>query len=265
MTGLEIGLLIIGIAFFVGSFFFTEKLSSSDLEAIEKLSEKEIAVLLEKQMRSASDRIERTIDEKLVMSISSAERQITKTANEQILSISDHADEVREVLARDMEAANKSHDEIVFMHTMLNEKQKKVTDIEKEAQLLESHIRALKHGIEEELFAKAHEAGLPINKIAEEAEAIAWAQIEAADLITPEDNAADIVADAKSLKEAAAVEVTEPADAETAEETADTAENVNEKILRLHREGYSEMEIAKQLDKGLPEIKLVLGLFGEEE
>ena len=64
MTGLEIGLLIIGIAFFVGSFFFTEKLSSSDLEAIEKLSEKEIAVLLEKQMRSASDRIERTIDEK---------------------------------------------------------------------------------------------------------------------------------------------------------------------------------------------------------
>ena len=45
----------------------------------------------------------------------------------------------------------------------------------------------------------------------------------------------------------------------------DSAENVNEKILRLHREGYSELEIAKQLEKGLPEIKLVLGLFGEDE
>lgn len=263
MTGLEIGLLIIGIAFFVGSFFFTEKLSSSDLEAIEKLSEKELGVLLEKHMRSASDRIERTIDDKLITSISSAERQITKTANEQILSISDHADEVRKVLAKDMEAANKSHDEIVFMHTMLNEKQKKVTDIEKEAQLLESHVRALKQGIEEELFAKAHDAGLEINKIAEEAEAVAWAKIEAADV---SDSPADIVADAKAIKDMTATgeQVEEEASAEEDEAEAGT-ENVNEKILRLHREGYSEIEIAKQLDKGLPEIKLVLGLFGEEE
>ena len=45
MTGLEISLLIIGAIFFIGSFFVTEKLSSSDVEHIQKLSEKEVHVI----------------------------------------------------------------------------------------------------------------------------------------------------------------------------------------------------------------------------
>ena len=40
--------------------------------------------------------------------------------------------------------------------------------------------------------------------------------------------------------------------------------NKNDQILMLHREGKSEVEIAKALDCGLGEVKLVLGLFTEE-
>ena len=40
--------------------------------------------------------------------------------------------------------------------------------------------------------------------------------------------------------------------------------NKNEKILSLHKEGKSNVEIAKILDCGLGEVKLVLGLFKEE-
>ena len=47
MTGLQISLLVIGIVFLVGSFFVSEKLSSSDVQEIQKLGEKEIKVLLE--------------------------------------------------------------------------------------------------------------------------------------------------------------------------------------------------------------------------
>ncbi len=297
MTGLEIGLLIIGAAFFIGSFFFTEKLSSSDIEAIEKMSENEINILLEKQMRQASDKIERTIDEKLITSLASAERQINKTANEQILSISDHGDEVREVINRDMEAVNKSHDEIVFMHTMLNEKQKKVTDIEKEAQQLESQMRALKQGIEDELFVRAKEKGVAIPDAApvplppiipEQKEEIPEASQKPEDKpieeppehvippeVPPEEeemqkengaSAADIVADAKSLKEAFAQKLSDGNGSASEDGLAeDGLENVNEKILSLHKEGFSEVEIAKRLGKGLGEIKLVLGLFDEDE
>ncbi len=278
MTGLEIGLLVLGAAFFIGSFFFTEKLSSSDLEAIEKLSENEINILLEKQMRQASDRIERTIDEKLITSLASAERQISKTTNEQIGSISEHADEVRSVINRDMEAVNKSHDEIVFMHTMLNDKQKKVTDIEREAQQLESQMRALKQGIEKELYSTVEkEKGVSakdliaeVQKTIDDANSPApsgrrkGSAAEEDEKESPAESAASIVEDAKSLKDSFSKKLNEEIRMSNANEGIEVFENVNEKILALRKQGFSEVEIAKQLGKGLGEIKLVLGLFDEE-
>ncbi len=51
-----------------------------------------------------------------------------------------------------------------------------------------------------------------------------------------------------------------------AEKTGDAGaspedENFNQKILRMHKEGMSETEIAKQLSMGVGEVKLVIGLF----
>ena len=37
--------------------------------------------------------------------------------------------------------------------------------------------------------------------------------------------------------------------------------NRNDEIIKLYNEGLSEIEIAKQMGKGLGEVKLVLGLF----
>ena len=50
---------------------------------------------------------------------------------------------------------------------------------------------------------------------------------------------------------------------DTQSEDAD-GEDDNEQILKMYKEGYSEIEIAKKLGKGLGEIKLVLGLFDED-
>ena len=41
--------------------------------------------------------------------------------------------------------------------------------------------------------------------------------------------------------------------------------NKNEQILNLHKEGKSDVEIAKALDCGLGEVRLVLGLYKEEQ
>lgn len=43
---------------------------------------------------------------------------------------------------------------------------------------------------------------------------------------------------------------------------ADIVENRNEQILGLKKDGYSEKEIAKKLEIGQGEVKLVLNLFG---
>jgi DNA-binding NarL/FixJ family response regulator len=47
------------------------------------------------------------------------------------------------------------------------------------------------------------------------------------------------------------------------EEEKEDDSNANADILKLFKAGYSEVEIAKKLGKGLGEIKLVLGLFNK--
>ena len=41
----------------------------------------------------------------------------------------------------------------------------------------------------------------------------------------------------------------------------DLKENNNDRILRLHREGVSNVDIAKELGLGVGEVKLVINLF----
>ena len=57
MNALQIALLIIGIIVFAGSFFITEKLSSSDVEMIKKLSQKEVRSLVDQELNDASARM----------------------------------------------------------------------------------------------------------------------------------------------------------------------------------------------------------------
>ena len=45
MTAIEVGLLLIGVVFLIGSFFVTEKLSQSEIGEIAKLSETELQTL----------------------------------------------------------------------------------------------------------------------------------------------------------------------------------------------------------------------------
>ena len=81
MTGLEIGLLIIGAVFFIGSFFVSEKLSSSDMSEIESISEDQIKVLIEKKLQDASSRIDDTLSEKLTEKTEEFEAGADKETN----------------------------------------------------------------------------------------------------------------------------------------------------------------------------------------
>ena len=44
-------------------------------------------------------------------------------------------------------------------------------------------------------------------------------------------------------------------------ETAEEGQNNNEKILKMHRQGKSTVEIAKELGLGVGEVKLVIDLY----
>ena len=136
MEYLEIGLLILGALFFIGSFFLQEKLSSSDVDEIKKMSEKQIGVLMEKQLRDADMKIDGHIGETLNASLEKLERESDKETNEKLMQIGEYSDSV-------MEKMGKTHEEIMFIYQMLNEKQDKLTQLTKDAQDYESHLRSI--------------------------------------------------------------------------------------------------------------------------
>ncbi|MBO6154100.1 MAG: hypothetical protein J6O60_01540 [Lachnospiraceae bacterium] len=225
MTGLQISLLVIGIVFLVGSFFVSEKLSSSDVQEIQKLGEKEIKVLLEKEMKAAESKLEEMTKDKIDEKIESFAVETDKELNNKIMSISEYSDTV-------LDSMNKSHNEIMFMYEMLNEKQQKVTDLTKELGLMQSAVTQMEASIDDKI---------------EQVEAMSQKAVE---LEMPEN--IGISEDDSSLQD----------EFEVYNENEHAGEgNRNDEIIKLYNEGLSEIEIAKQMGKGLGEVKLVLGLF----
>lgn len=133
MTGVEIILILIGIVFMIGSFMITEKLSASELDSIAKLSENEIKIILEKEMGKSSVRIEEQIDETIDASINKVERALDKETNEKIMAISEYSDTV-------LESMNKTHNEIMFLYSMLNDKHTELTELSGELSKVASKI-----------------------------------------------------------------------------------------------------------------------------
>lgn len=141
MTGLEVAVLLIGILAVVGSFFITKKMSSDDIEEIQKMSQAEIKTILDKELSGAEGKIKQSIMDKLDDSFEELERKTDKETNDKIKEISQYSDTV-------LTSMNKSHDEIMFMYDMLNKKQEKITELTKQVEVMEDTLRALKDEIE---------------------------------------------------------------------------------------------------------------------
>ncbi len=61
MTGVEITLILVGIIFVLGSFFVQEKLTPKDVQEITRLSEKELKIIVERELKNANDKVEDAI------------------------------------------------------------------------------------------------------------------------------------------------------------------------------------------------------------
>ena len=133
MTGIEIVLILIGIIFMIGSFMVTEKLSASELDGIAKMSEAEIKVILDKEMQKSSVQIENQIEDAIDASMDKVERALDKETNEKIMAISEYSDTV-------LESMNKTHNEIMFLYSMLNDKHTELTELSAELSKVASKV-----------------------------------------------------------------------------------------------------------------------------
>lgn len=236
MTGVAWILLLIGVVFMIGSFFVTEKLSPSELNQIAELSEEELKRIIDRGLKNAETRIEDAIDEQVDQSSEKVDRSIEKVTNDKIMAISEYSDTV-------IESMNKTHNEIMFLYSMLNDKHTELTGMAADLQRLAADVRSL----EEKAPLTAPQAAPERAAAVSAASAVTPVPVEKADTTGRE---------------------TAAAPAEQKEEMPETEETKQEglhaEILKLKKLGMTEVQIAKKLGIGIGEVRLVNGLYRGE-
>ncbi|MBQ8519006.1 MAG: hypothetical protein IJ455_05360 [Agathobacter sp.] len=235
MVWTEIVLIILGVAMIFASFYVTEKLSQQDLEHISMMSEADLKKVAEKQVKDMRGKVETELETILDESLEVVQRGLEKETNKKIMAVSEYSETV-------LESINKSHNEITFLYSMLNDKQAEAAQLVNDLQKVTKQIRDLDL---ENTIAKAETVASNIPSVEKGFEPIAAPIVEAPEMV-------------KLVSEATPVEETP----EVSEETPVLSKN--EQILLLYKEGKEEVEIAKTLDCGLGEVRLVLGLYNNE-
>ena len=250
MTTIEIILLLVGCVFLIGSFFISEKLSSSELNKIAELSEDELKKIIEREVNNAGTQMDDVIEQKIEEAGEQAERAMEKESNEQIMQIHEYSETV-------MESMKKTHDEIMFLYSMLNDKHTEMTSMTGDLQRLAADIRNL----QENMSAKA---GTPIRKPVAESNVAQQPVMKQNAVVQPMTETIDVQPEPE-VQVNRFQEIQEPEQKTEKPETADAQGMSNDMILKLYEQGLSKVEIAKQLGRGLGEVNLVIELYKGDE
>lgn len=217
----EIILIILGVVIFVASFFITEKMSQKDLEQITLMSEADLKSISEKQVKEVKVQVMNSAEEIIEESLEITKRGLERETNKKIMAVSEYSDTV-------MEEMNKTHNEIMFLYSMLNDKQTETAGMISDLQKLTKQIREM--DIESIINGGASQS----EKLVEQMASLGNVPVETVEEVVSEDKEDD-----------------------------EKVLNKNEQILLLYKEGKDEVEIAKALDCGLGVVRLVLGLYHE--
>lgn len=221
MVVTEIVLILIGVIAFAASFFVTEKLSAKDLNQITLMSESDLKVIARKQADDVKKQVEYAVEEMIEDSVSAAKRGLEKESNRKIMAVSEYSDTV-------MDEMNKTHNEIMFLYTMLRDKQTEASNMVRDLQKITKQIREmdLEHTLMKNSVVKAPAINVENDSVV------------------------------KPVSE-------EPVEKNIIEMDENAEMDMSQQILLLYKEGKDEVEIARILDCGLGVVRLVLGLYHE--
>lgn len=113
MNWLEVALLVFGVGAFAGSFLIKEK--TKERERGQEIDPELIRTVIDKEMRDARERVTEVVDETLEYAVEKTERASERISNEKIMAINEYSETV-------LADINKSHQEVMFLYDMLNDK-----------------------------------------------------------------------------------------------------------------------------------------------
>ena len=272
MTGIEIVLCIAGAALFIISFLLPqskEKISETD----KNYSEEAIKEIVDDQLKDAKYKVSNILDETVQYTVEKAERSLERLSTEKIDAVSEYAETI-------IDDINKNHQEVMFLYDMLNSKHENLKETAAE---VNQTTRAAKNTVKvlEEEFLKdstekqkvqeeevVEETFVPLGRAIEAAEVAAEKQVAKANRVGTEGTKERVAEQEKvSVKKPEPVTLSETVKRINASvndisfESGREGSNNNEKILEFHKQGKSNMAIAKELGLGVGEVKLVIDLF----
>lgn len=244
MTVIEIVLLIVGMIFILASFWVTEKLSPEELRHISELSKEEMGVMLEHELEKSKQRVVDIVENTIDDSKDRTERALEKQTNEKIMAINEFSDTV-------IEKINKTHNEIMFLYSMLNDKHTELTDftsgLTQQLQDLKSQEEEMTNYYLSQMKTQMPQPPKPVEQpAATTAVKTSFQEVQSETSVSEE----------AAPSEQSPVRSTADTNAQAEEEV-----NVKDEILRLYEEGRDSVAIAKKLGLGVGEVRLILGLY----
>ncbi len=155
--------------------------------------------------------------------LENTEAKLDKIANQKIMAVGNYSEDV-------LKNIEENHNEVMFLYNMLNDKETTLKNTVRDIEAVKVSVRKMADNVENDVQGWENEI-----KLSQEEETVP----------------------AEDKKEQPSQEnVLEMEDAEEEDQRSN-----KEKILELYRQGKSNIEIAKQLNLGVGEVNLVLGLF----
>lgn len=249
MTGIEICLIIIGIACICASFFVSQKTAPQEEQGAYG-THPSAEVWTEKDEQMVKERLQEILQEQQEEYVDEAKDRMGQVCNEKIMAVDEFSKQI-------LEKINSNHQEVVFMYNMLNEKQKELKSIMAEP---------VKRPPKANQAPKEEPRGLPLaqkpdNEIPDEIARFQTVNTQAGAL-----TGLDLVKQsAPARKRTASAKGTGQATEKDVSEDAGVSGNVNHEIQKMYKEGKSVLEISKALDIGQGEVKLVIALYEDRK
>ena len=288
--------LIIGVGCIGASFFIKEKADIDNHEKEKIVEEIRGRALSEDSIKKVMTRVEKGFSDKLSAisedKLGGFADKMSEIANDKMLAINDMSGQL-------MEKIEQNHKEVIFLYDMLNEKSDylkdfsaKIDGLRHELEREEERIKALNNDIDDKLVKVKEVRQTVIAKpvapvevkqeksrrvptgIEQAKAAIKPAEVpaQAKNLVKMKKEVEDIPSDINDIfdtderdifKDAEVPEITEEIDEIDLSPELTEELSTNDKILKMHSEGKSVMEISKELGMGQGEVQLILGLYGK--
>lgn len=215
MTGIEIFLIIVGVLLVIGSFVLTEKIEEKTTKDDGCM---DITSVTEEIMRQQIDiAAQNVVDE----TVEKTEVMLDKISSEKIMAVSEYSDTV-------LKEINKNHDEVMFLYSMLNDKEKDIKNTVRDIENVKKTVKDIKEETQEKI---------------EEVEEIVEPEID------------------KEIQEKAVLKKEKKKEKKQKPLVEPRKNNNNDKILDMYNKGFSNVDIAKKLGIGIGEVRLVIDLF----